>query len=126
MFSTNNEYSNAIYNLYNSIRVELGDLTFSEFLAKLGESKFREELKHKGIPVNSLKDAFSNLFTDNFLEKADKIMSKYVKEELSDKEKEVLNRDADLAKEDFSFMGSGWKRKSTREEKIAARMCKGI
>ena len=126
MFSTNNEYSNTIYNLYNSIRVELGDLTFSEFLAKLGESKFREELKHKGVPVNSLKDAFSNLFTDNFLEKADKIMSKYVKEELSDKEKEVLNRDADLAKEDFSFMGSGWKRKSTREEKIAARMCKGI
>ena len=126
MFSTNNEYSNAIYNLYNSIRVELGDLTFSEFLAKLGESKFREELKHKGVPVNSLKDVFSNLFTDNFLEKADKIMSKYVKEELSDKEKEVLNRDADLAKEDFSFMGSGWKRKSTREEKIAARMCKGI
>lgn len=126
MFSTNNEYSNIIYNLYNSIRVELGDLTFSEFLAKLGESKFREELKHKGIPVNSLKDVFSNLFTDNFLEKADKIMSKYVKEELSDKEKEVLNRDADLAKEDFSFMGSGWKRKSTREEKIAARMCKGI
>ena len=126
MFSTNNEYSNIIYNLYNSIRVELGDLTFSEFLAKLGESKFREELKHKGVPVNSLKDAFSNLFTDNFLEKADKIMSKYVKEELSDKEKEVLNRDADLAKEDFSFMGSGWKRKSTREEKIAARMCKGI
>ena len=126
MFSTNNEYSNIIYNLYNSIRVELGDLTFSEFLAKLGESKFREELKHKGVPINSLKDAFSNLFTDNFLEKADKIMSKYVKEELSDKEKEVLNRDADLAKEDFSFMGSGWKRKSTREEKIAARMCKGI
>ena len=126
MFSTNNEYSNIIYNLYNSIRVELGDLTFSEFLAKLGESKFREELKHKGVPVNSLKDAFSNLFTDNFLEKADKIMSKYVKEELSDKEKEVLNRDADLAKEDFSFMGLGWKRKSTREEKIAARMCKGI
>ena len=126
MFSTNNEYSNTIYNLYNSIRVELGDLTFSEFLAKLGESKFREELKHKGVPINSLKDAFSNLFTDNFLEKADKIMSKYVKEELSDKEKEVLNRDADLAKEDFSFMGSGWKRKSTREEKIAARMCKGI
>ena len=126
MFSTNNEYSNTIYNLYNSIRVELGDLTFSEFLAKLGESKFREELKHKGVPINSLKDAFSKLFTDNFLEKADKIMSKYVKEELSDKEKEVLNRDADLAKEDFSFMGSGWKRKSTREEKIAARMCKGI
>lgn len=126
MFSTNNEYSNIIYNLYNSIRVELGDLTFSEFLAKLGESKFREELKHRGVPVNSLKDAFSNLFTDNFLEKADKIMSKYVKEELSDKEKEVLNRDADLAKEDFSFMGSGWKRKSTREEKIAAKMCKGI
>ena len=126
MFSTNNEYSNTIYNLYNSIRVELGDLTFSEFLAKLGESKFREELKHKGVPINSLKEAFSNLFTDNFLEKADKIMSKYVKEELSDKEKEVLNRDADLAKEDFSFMGSGWKRKSTREEKIAAKMCKGI
>jgi hypothetical protein len=126
MFSTNNEYSNTIYNLYNSIRVELGDLTFSEFLAKLGESKFREELKHKGVPVKSLKDAFSNLFTDNFLEKADKIMSKYVKEELSDKEKEVLNRDADLAKEDFSFMGSGWKRKSTREEKIVARVCKGI
>ena len=126
MFSTNNEYSNTIYNLYNSIRVELGDLTFSEFLAKLGESKFREELKHKGVPINSLKDVFSKLFTDNFLEKADKIMSKYVKEELSDKEKEVLNRDADLAKEDFSFMGSGWKRKSTREEKIAARMCKGI
>ena len=126
MFSTNNEYSNIIYNLYNSIRAELGDLTFSEFLAKLGESKFREELKHKGVPVNSLKDAFSNLFTDNFLEKADKIMSKYVKEELSDKEKEVLNRDADLAKEDFSFMGSGWKRKSTREEKIVAKMCKGI
>ena len=67
----------------------MGDLTFSEFLAKLGESKFREELKHRGIPVNSLKDVFSNLFTDNFLEKADKIMSKYVKEELSDKEKEV-------------------------------------
>lgn len=126
MFPTNNEYSNIIYNLYNSIRVELGDLTFSEFLAKLGESKFREELKHRGVPVNSLKDAFSNLFTDNFLEKADKIMSKYVKEELSDKEKEVLNRDADLAKEDFSFMGSGWKRKSTREEKIVAKMCKGI
>ena len=126
MFPTNNEYSNIIYNLYNSIRVELGDLTFSEFLAKLGESKFREELKHRGIPVNSLKDVFSNLFTDNFLEKADKIMSKYVKEELSDKEKEVLNRDADLAKEDFSFMGSGWKRKSTREEKIVAKMCKGI
>lgn len=126
MFPTNNEYSNIIYNLYNSIRAELGDLTFSEFLAKLGESKFREELKHRGIPVNSLKDAFSNLFTDNFLEKADKIMSKYVKEELSDKEKEVLNRDADLAKEDFSFMGSGWKRKSTREEKIVAKMCKGI
>lgn len=126
MFPTNNEYSNIIYNLYNSIRAELGDLTFSEFLAKLGESKFREELKHRGIPINSLKDAFSNLFTDNFLEKADKIMSKYVKEELSDKEKEVLNRDADLAKEDFSFMGSGWKRKSTREEKIVAKMCKGI
>lgn len=126
MFPTNNEYSNIIYNLYNSIRVELEDLTFSEFLAKLGESKFREELKHRGVPVNSLKDAFSNLFTDNFLEKADKIMSKYVKEELSDKEKEVLNRDADLAKEDFSFMGSGWKRKSTREEKIVAKMCKGI
>lgn len=126
MFPTNNEYSNIIYNLYNSIRAELGDLTFSEFLAKLGESKFREELKHRGVPVNSLKDAFSNLFTDNFLEKADKIMSKYVKEELSDKEKEVLNRDADLAKEDFSFMGSGWKRKSTREEKIVAKMCKGI
>ena len=53
-------------------------------------------------------------------------MSKYVKEELSDKEKEVLNRDADLAREDFSFMGVGWSNKATREEKIAAKMCKGI
>ena len=53
-------------------------------------------------------------------------MSDFVKKELTLKDKEVLNRDADLAREDFSFMGFGWSNKATREEKAAARMCKGI
>ena len=116
---------NNLFTLYHRYLKDTNDNTLQivEFLAKLGETEFRSKLESMKLPIRNI---FTDLFTENYLEKADKIMSDFVKKELTLKDKEVLNRDADLAREDFSFMGFGWSNKATREEKIAARMCKGI
>ena len=126
VITKDNSYMNNLFTLYNRYLKDTKDdniLQFVEFLAKLGEAEFRSKLESMKLPIRNI---FTDLFTENYLEKADKIMSDFVKKELTLKDKEILNRNADLAKEDFSFMGFGWSNKATREEKIAARMCKGI
>lgn len=125
VITKDNSYMNNLFTLYGRYLKDTKDnkLQFVEFLAKLGEAEFRSELESMKLPIRNI---FTDLFTENYLEKADKIMSDFVKKELTLKDKEVLNRDADLAREDFSFMGFGWSNKATREEKIAAKMCKGI
>ena len=126
VITKDNSYMNNLFTLYDRYLKDTKDdniLQFVEFLAKLGEAEFRSKLESMKLPIRNI---FTDLFTENYLEKADKIMSDFVKKELTLKDKEVLNRDADLAREDFSFMGFGWSNKATREEKAAARMCKGI
>ena len=126
VITKDNSYMNNLFTLYGRYLKDTKDnnrLQFVEFLAKLGEAEFRSKLESMKLPIRNI---FTDLFTENYLEKADKIMSDFVKKELTLKDKEVLNRDADLAREDFSFMGFGWSNKATREEKMAAKMCKGI
>lgn len=125
VITKDNSYMHNLFTLYGRYLKDTKDnkLQFVEFLAKLGEAEFRSKLESMKLPIRNI---FTDLFTENYLEKADKIMSDFVKKELTLKDKEVLNRDADLAREDFSFMGFGWSNKATREEKIAAKMCKGI
>ena len=62
-------------------------LQFVEFLAKLGEAEFRSKLESMKLPIRNI---FTDLFTENYLEKADKIMSDFVKKELTLKDKEIF------------------------------------